>query len=390
MLPYSIALLRLWGVWVPQEWWPTWRKKLYPAYTVFVICFVYANTLSQIIELFTTYETVKGFINKSFILLSTIAGSVKGAHCILHRQEFINLAKTLESYPCRPETLEEEAIQREFNKKIKHMNRRYITMHLFTITTLTIASILRDVPKGELYYKAWIPFDYTSPPRFWSAYIHQVIAHYFDLCMHAGYDTLAPGMMIHACAQFAILGHRFRILPQRIKEQLRESADINECHEFKALETKKLTACVRHHLQIFEFAKTNNNIFSGMIFMQYTVSSLVLCMSTLRLSQIHAFSPTLLSIFLYFLSMIVQIFMPCFAGNQITIASERLCNDIYSMDWTILSTSTKRSLAMIIARAQKPLKFTSGYILTLSIDSFNSVVKTSYSAFNVLHGSSDF
>lgn len=119
MLPYSITLLRAWGVWVPQEWWPNWKKKLYPAYTVFVICFVYANTLSQIIDLFTTYESVKGFINKSFILLSTVAGSLKGAHCILNRQKFINLAKTLETYPCKAETEDEEIIQKEFNENIK-------------------------------------------------------------------------------------------------------------------------------------------------------------------------------------------------------------------------------------------------------------------------------
>lgn len=135
------------------------------------------------------------------------------------------------------------------------MNRRYITMHLFTITTLTTASILRDVPKGDLYYKAWIPFNYTSPSRFWTAYVHQVIAHYFDLCMHAGYDTLAPGMMIHACAQFAILGHRFRILPESIKEKLKDTDNINENRELKMFERRKLKECVEHHHQIFELRK---------------------------------------------------------------------------------------------------------------------------------------
>lgn len=139
------------------------------------------------------------------------------------------------------------------------MNLLYIGLFICTITTLTIASFFRDVPKKQLYYRAWLPFDYSKKLLFWAAYIHQVIAHGFSASLHAAYDTLAPAMMIQTCAQFELLNSRFEKLPCTIKTNKNKS-NVNENLErqVKRNGINKIGNCVEHHIQIIELSNSHH------------------------------------------------------------------------------------------------------------------------------------
>ena len=45
----------------------------------------------------------------------------------------------------------------------------------------------------------------------------------------------------------------------------------------------------------------------------------------------------------------------------------------YEMDWSLFNSSAKKITLMIMAQSLNPIKFSSGYVVILSIDSFNSV-----------------
>ncbi|XP_063977282.1 odorant receptor Or1-like isoform X2 [Diachasmimorpha longicaudata] len=380
MLPYSFAVLGFWGVWLPPDWPPGWKSRLYCFYTVVMIILVYTNTLSQVIDLLLTYKSLKHFINNAFILLSTIGAGVKAAHCLYIRRRILEIKEKLNAYPCKPQDNQETAILQHFSRIIKILNIYYIGLYVCTITALTTVSFFRDVPKHQLYYHAWLPFNYSSSGRFWAAYMHQVIAHGFDACMHAAYDTIAPGIMIQGCAQFAILNHRLQMLPKlvdRVRDKLvfdSPQDEVSRRTRVMRFEVKKLAECVRHHLEIFQLTDENNKIFGIMIFLQYSLSSVVICLSVLKLSQVNTFHPALISVILYLICMISQVFMPCYSGHQITLQSTKVSDAIFSMDWLDLEIATKKSLILIMQRSQKPLQFTTGYIITLSIGSFNKII----------------
>ena len=85
------------------------------------------------------------------------------------------------------------------------------------------------------------------------------------------------------------------------------------------------------------------------------------------------------------------------------------------MNWDKMSINTKKHLVTIMARTLKPLKYTSGYVIDVNLDSFNSVsnitnliflfmifvpssslfhvklqlIKLSYSVYNLLQQSSN-
>lgn len=130
MLPYSFTLLNFWGVW-PSTNCSKWKRYIYSLYTIFMIIFVYSNTLSQIIDLFVSFKNLKQFINNAFILLSTIGANVKAAHLIWHRKTIINLMKVIQSHPCIPRDEDEQIVQQKFNNKIKFVYQNKIYIYIY-------------------------------------------------------------------------------------------------------------------------------------------------------------------------------------------------------------------------------------------------------------------
>ncbi|XP_011705227.1 PREDICTED: odorant receptor Or2-like, partial [Wasmannia auropunctata] len=108
-------------------------------------------------------------------------------------------------------------------------------------------------------------------------------------------------------------------------------------------------------------AKMINDVFSQVIFVQFFVSILVF--------------------------MFVQIFIYCWAGNEVMLKSTGLGEAIYHMDWILMTISEQKDLLMIMKRSTRPIKFTSSFLVTLSLESYGNILKASYSAFNVLQQS---
>ncbi|XP_011705153.1 PREDICTED: odorant receptor Or2-like [Wasmannia auropunctata] len=94
--------------------------------------------------------------------------------------------------------------------------------------------------------------------------------------------------------------------------------------------------------------------------------------------------PTTVSLLVYTTCMLVQIFVYCWSGNEVILKSMSIADTIYRMDWPLLSINEKKELLMIMIRSTVPIKFTSSFLITISLQSYSNILKTSYSAFNVL------
>ncbi|KAK0076278.1 hypothetical protein PV325_005639, partial [Microctonus aethiopoides] len=133
------------------------------------------------------------------------------------------------------------------------------------------------------------------------------------------------------------------------------------------------------------FSRRFNDIFSSIILIQFSISTLVLCVSVQALTMSSFLSPEFIVVIIYLACMLFQIFVLCWYANEVTLSSLSVQTAVYNMDWYSLSLKTQRDLLMIIARASNPVTFTGGPIVTLSLDSFVNLLKFSYTAYNVLH-----
>ncbi|XP_044001705.1 odorant receptor coreceptor-like [Aphidius gifuensis] len=115
------------------------------------------------------------------------------------------------------------------------------------------------------------------------------------------------------------------------------------------------------------------------------VSKFEILQHILNIDKYQKFSQEWTGVILYLCCMLSQIFILCAAGNEVTLVSSQLGKAVYSINWTHLNKSTIKSLILIMNRSLHPIVFTSKNIVTLSLDSFKSLIKISYSTYNVLH-----
>ncbi|XP_032667811.1 odorant receptor 46a-like [Odontomachus brunneus] len=160
---------------------------------------------------------------------------------------------------------------------------------------------------------------------------------------------------------------------------------------FQNTDLKVLLArsCVLHRIILFgvyyRYAKTVNSIFNEVLFVQFFCSILVLCTSVYYMSK-HITDSEVIGITVYTSCMFVQIFIYCWSGNEVMLKSMNLADAVYHVDWSSLSISERKDLLMIMRRSAVPIKFTS-FLITLSLQSYGKILKTSYSAFSVLQQS---
>lgn len=116
-----------------------------------------------------------------------------------------------------------------------------------------------------------------------------------------------------------------------------------------------------------------NSIFTSVIFLQYSASSIIICTSIYLISQMPLFTVEFAALAMYLICMLIQIFLLCITGNEATLECSSLAGEIYKTNWLVLTKRTKSYLILMMIRTRKPIVFTSGHIITLSLDSFKSV-----------------
>nr|XP_012227125.1 PREDICTED: odorant receptor Or2-like [Linepithema humile] len=207
------------------------------------------------------------------------------------------------------------------------------------------------------------------------------------LCANSSvaHETLISGMMIQTCAQFEILSYRTHALPTLLTEAEKNSKSDKDLMTRERMLIRDL---IHHHLYVYKFAHTVNAVFMLMMFIQFSISSLVLCMIVYKLSTMTSlFTLDFAYLSSYLCAMLMQIYLYCWYGNEVTLKSIDIGNAVYEMDWTTLKVRVMKDLLIIMMRASKPVKMSSGYVVTLTLESFMSILKLSYSAYNFLKDS---
>nr|QNL15012.1 olfactory receptor 68 [Aulacocentrum confusum] len=293
---------------------------------------------------------------------------------LINHNDIIDLIRTLQSSPCCAEDHDELFIQSTFDRAIKTRTMAYACLTESAVVIVVTVSLFCDVPQRVLPYKAWLPFSPTTNFRYWISYTHQILAHVFGALVNVAFDMLIPSLILQICCQFRLFEHRMLDMSKQTSSRL---------------EKKKLVNCVRHHNKIFQLTEVTNNIFHWVIFLQFSISTIVICVTVYGLSKTPVSDPEFSAMILYLACMLTQIFVLCYSGTEITLQSDHASEAVYQIHWTVINTKTQKNLIMIMMRSVKPIKFTAGWFIDISINSFNQLVKLSYSAYNVLQRSSD-
>ncbi|XP_043480726.1 uncharacterized protein LOC122510274 [Leptopilina heterotoma] len=69
------------------------------------------------------------------------------------------------------------------------------------------------------------------------------------------------------------------------------------------------------------------------------------------------------------------------------LKSLKLADVIVTVDWTMLTKKTKEGLVLIAVRSKKPIVITGGPMISMTLNTFVTIMRTSYAAYNLLQSS---
>ncbi|CAL1679396.1 unnamed protein product [Lasius platythorax] len=380
ILSLNFLIYTMGGVWRPIEWSSNCAKLLYNVFTILIIIAMYFLMLTQFMDIVLIVDNMDDFATNSLMFMTIVSVCCKATVAVVRRNAIIDLVQMLLKDPCKPRNEAEVAIQMKFDEFIRSCSIKYSLLATSSITSFTIRSVM-NIMQGDLPYRVWLPYDYNQSLMFWITSIQQIITLIFATIINVGTETLIFGLFLQTCVQLEIFECRLQLAinkTARCREYL-------SCTSLNKEETI-ISGYVRHHLSIYNYAKMVNRIFNQVLFCQFCGSILVLCTSVYYMST-HITGSEVATLSAYTICMFVQIFVYCWSGNEVILKSNSIGNAVYRMNWPILSISEKKDLLMIMRRSTIPIKFTSSFLITFSLESYSNILKTSYSAFNVLQRS---
>lgn len=86
----------------------------------------------------------------------------------------------------------------------------------------------------------------------------------------------------------------------------------------------------------------------------------------------------------YMLPMTLQILMPCYFGNEMILASDKLSMSLFHSNWAFESKEFKTAMIIFMENAKQPMRITALGIFELSLENFQRILNSAYSLFAVL------
>ncbi|XP_070156627.1 odorant receptor 46a-like isoform X2 [Polyergus mexicanus] len=362
LLKYTLVFLTLAGSWRPVSWTSLYKYRLYNIYTAILVLLLYTFAISQFMDIALNVNNPEEFTSVLYIMMTVCVASFKISNMFINRKNVADIINTLTEKPFKPLVIAEIKIRQNFDKMVRNNTLYCFVLVGSTCVCITLTSLFTNFRRGNLTYKAWLPFNYSSPVLFYLTYAHQLTSMATSALVNLACDCFICGLLLHVCCQIEILEHRLN----------------NKSHTWETLRD-----CVRHHDLIFDFASVVNDRFAKIIAIQFITSTLVVCSNLYQLAQ-TTMSAEYLPLVLYTVCMLIEIFIYCWFGNEVKLKSLQLTDRIFEMNWPKLNNNFKKTFLMIMNRATIPIEFTSAYLFSMNLESFVGLLRTSYSAYTLL------
>ncbi|XP_070165793.1 odorant receptor 83a-like isoform X7 [Polyergus mexicanus] len=174
---------------------------------------------------------------------------------------------------------------------------------------------------------------------------------------------------------------------EHMLEDIGKDSDANfhmKLDKIKDIHYHKALNCLRRHLNVIKFAKliesTFTNIFLISINLNMVIGSICGIQVVMNLSNARDIAAPLAIYIAQLIHLFLQFWQAQFLLDYSTIPYESICRG----NWYYTSKRCRKIFLLIMNRTMSPCKLTAGKIMTLSIESFAAVLKTSMSYFTVL------
>ncbi|XP_026755309.2 uncharacterized protein LOC113515343 [Galleria mellonella] len=362
---------------------------LYLIYSTVVkisLCLVLLSEFWYMCTLANTLDELAGSIN---IVVIHCITCFRYANMIIHKDVYKKLAQAMESPYFDISTSKRKKITEYWAQQ----NEKYLkTLLLIGNSTLAAWFInpLIDGVDRNIIGGIYLPFSYDTPCRYAVSYLMVIVSFAYISYSVMLSDLTMQAHLIHLVCQFNVLVDCFKNIINDCQgpDDLENNNMLVINNKFKERYVKRLGDLIEQHRSILSLAMKLRYILSAPLLGQLVASGILICFVGYQATTTAAASLTQgLTSILYLGYNLFAFYIICRWCQEITTQSQNVGEAVYCSGWeqgTSIIPKVRSSLLLIIGRANKPLIFSAGGMYNLSLQSYTSLVKTSYSALTVL------
>ncbi|KAJ2942070.1 hypothetical protein O0L34_g10987 [Tuta absoluta] len=386
-LSRPIKILKVFGVWPASENLQPHELCIYWIYNVFILSTQWSFLLFEFMYIAKVLGDMDELSESSFLLFTQASLCYKTTVFLLNKKNLKILIGLMEEDIFRPRNKVHVGRLELQAKIIRRLCLFFIICANTTCSLWALIPLFDNSGPRIFPFKIWMPVNPEHSPDYELGYFYQMIAIYISACLFCGVDSVALCTMMFGCAQLEIIGEKLlliRNVPLSSKA-LQTNGQRNEQAERIKENIELLKDCIKHHQAVIKFIKLIEDTFHANIFFQLSGTVGIICIIGLRISVVDPHSVQFTSMINYMMTMLSQLFLYCWCGQELTIRSERLRQWVYQCPWYEQDCKFRRSLWIAMARMSKPIIFRAGHYIPLSRATFIQILRSSYSYFAVLN-----
>ncbi|KAH8324985.1 hypothetical protein KR074_007158, partial [Drosophila pseudoananassae] len=244
---------------------------------------------------------------------------------------------------------------------------------IFTFGTILSCIRVAISSKRQLLYPAWFGVDWENSWRaYMICYAYQLFGLIVQAVQNCASDSYPP-------AYLCLLTGHMRVLELRVRRIGYEKSRLHSTH-------KELLDCIRDLMLVHQLKNIIQRILSVACMAQFACSAAVQCtvaMHFLYVVDDNDLSAMILSI-VFFVAVTLEVFIICYFGERMRTQSDALCDGFYACNWVDQLPVFKRNLIFTLARTQKPSLIYAGGYIPVSLETFEQLMRFTYSAFTLL------
>ncbi|XP_067626204.1 odorant receptor 94a-like [Eurosta solidaginis] len=370
-----IRILRFVGLWHLNDS----TKSLYIAYSYILhLTISFPHTTMMWVDV-VQISSLEKFSYVMYMALTQLGMLAKVANVWLNSKLLMNFFDVLANAEML--SLHSDAERKLWSNAHRYFRRvvlAYVSMSLMALSIAFLSVLLKD--EYELPFPYAPPFDWHNERGYWLAYGYELLAMPVTCLSNCGIDMIQCYMFLHLSLCYKMIAGRLKEMG-KLKRQLSLP---NQFSETRLLED--LAAVMKLHERTKRRFKDCESFVSFSILIQIMFSSFVLCFSAYRLQKIRFLeNPTQFSVLiLAVMVMTLQIFLPCYFGNEIILSSGALNSAIYKADWIQCSPKIRKYLIIYMEMLQMPVKIRAGGFFEIGLPVFVKTINNTYSLMALL------
>ncbi|XP_075144770.1 odorant receptor 94a-like [Haematobia irritans] len=286
-----------------------------------------------------------------------------------HSKRLLRFFKDLESNPIYELTTKDEIdLWLQKQQLFKRIIQLFMSGSVFSGAAAFIGVLFEE--DYQLGFPYWVPFEWQNPKGYWIAYFYDMLGIYVVCFTNVAFDMLGCYMIFHVGLLYKILSKRFEVLQEAGETEAKE----------------KLMRFIQLHKNIKRATSECEALVSHYVLSQIIFSALIICFCGYRLQKMNIMDNVgqFFAMLQFFSVMILEIFLPCYFANEVTVNSSFLLLDMYSSNWVTYTPLTRKFMILYSEFLKQPIIFKAGGYFEIGLPIFTKVMNNAYTFFALL------